>query len=77
MFMFFFSDPILIDTGMSVVKIQWNHTGSVLSVAGSQKTAQQDKDVNVVQFYTPFGEVRKANLFMPVAHVRKLPVTWG
>ena len=31
--------------------------GSVLAVAGSQKVAGQDKDVNVVQFYTPFGEV--------------------
>ena len=41
---------------MQVTKIAWNHTGSVLAVAGSQKAASQDKDVNVVQFYTPFGE---------------------
>lgn len=51
------SDPVLIDTGMQVVQIQWNNTGSALAVAGSQKSAQQDKDINVVQFYTPFGEV--------------------
>ena len=50
-------DPVLIDTGMQVVQIQWNNTGSALAVAGSQKSAQQDKDINVVQFYTPFGEV--------------------
>lgn len=31
--------------------------GSVLAVAGFQKAAAQDKDVNIVQFYTPFGEV--------------------
>ncbi|XP_022083410.1 WD repeat-containing protein 35-like [Acanthaster planci] len=49
-------NPVLIDTGMTVVQIQWNHTGSALAVAGSQKSAQQDKDINVVQFYTPFGE---------------------
>ncbi|XP_066091676.1 WD repeat-containing protein 35 isoform X1 [Saccopteryx bilineata] len=49
-------DPVLIDTDMCVVSIQWNHTGSVLAVAGSQKAATEDKDVNVVQFYTPFGE---------------------
>ncbi|XP_070533961.1 WD repeat-containing protein 35-like isoform X2 [Ptychodera flava] len=49
-------NPVLIDTGMSVVQIQWNQTGSVLAVAGSQKSQQQDKDINVVQFYTPFGE---------------------
>ncbi|XP_063298196.1 WD repeat-containing protein 35 [Pelobates fuscus] len=49
-------NPVLIDTGMCVVGIQWNHCGSVLAVAGSQKAANQDKDVNIVQFYTPFGE---------------------
>ncbi|XP_061207186.1 WD repeat-containing protein 35 isoform X3 [Neopsephotus bourkii] len=49
-------NPVLIDTAMNVVCIQWNHCGSVLAVAGSLKTASQDKDVNIVQFYTPFGE---------------------
>ncbi|KAM6081426.1 WD repeat-containing protein 35 isoform 1-T1 [Chlamydotis macqueenii] len=49
-------NPVLIDTGMNVVCIQWNHCGSVLAVAGSLKAASQDKDVNIVQFYTPFGE---------------------
>ncbi|XP_029451827.1 WD repeat-containing protein 35 isoform X1 [Rhinatrema bivittatum] len=49
-------NPILIDTGMNVVSIQWNHCGSVLAVAGSQKTSSMDKDLNTVQFYTPFGE---------------------
>ncbi|XP_041888832.1 WD repeat-containing protein 35 isoform X2 [Corvus kubaryi] len=49
-------NPILIDTGINVVCIQWNPNGSVLAVAGSLKAASQDKDVNVVQFYTPFGE---------------------
>uniref|UniRef100_A0A2K5JCK1 WD repeat-containing protein 35 n=1 Tax=Colobus angolensis palliatus TaxID=336983 RepID=A0A2K5JCK1_COLAP len=49
-------NPVLIDTSMYVVGIQWNHMGSVLAVAGFQKAATQDKDVNIVQFYTPFGE---------------------
>ncbi|XP_057287733.1 WD repeat-containing protein 35 isoform X3 [Pezoporus wallicus] len=49
-------NPVLIDTAMNVVCIQWNHCGSVLAVAGSLKTTSQDKDVNAVQFYTPFGE---------------------
>ncbi|XP_066559744.1 WD repeat-containing protein 35 isoform X2 [Amia ocellicauda] len=49
-------NPVLIDTGMNVVSIQWNRCGSVLAVAGSQRAVSQDKDVNVVQFYTPFGE---------------------
>ncbi|XP_030776542.1 WD repeat-containing protein 35-like isoform X2 [Rhinopithecus roxellana] len=49
-------NPVLIDTGMYVVGVQWNHIGSVLAVAGFQKAATQDKNVNIVQFYTPFGE---------------------
>lgn len=42
---------------MQVQQIAWNHTGSVLAVAGSQRAMGQDKEVNVVQFYAPFGEV--------------------
>ncbi|XP_037007685.2 WD repeat-containing protein 35 isoform X2 [Artibeus jamaicensis] len=49
-------NPVLIDTNMFVVSIQWNHTGSVLAVAGSQRAAAQEGDANIVQFYTPFGE---------------------
>ena len=44
---------------MSVVNAQWNSVGSVLAIAGAQRSAQGDKDVNVVQFYTPFGEVSR------------------
>ncbi|KAF3844601.1 hypothetical protein F7725_007764 [Dissostichus mawsoni] len=49
-------NPVCIDTLMNVVSIQWNHCGSVLAVAGSLRAANQDKEFNVVQFYTPFGE---------------------
>ncbi|KAL8581320.1 WD repeat-containing protein 35 [Nucella lapillus] len=49
-------NPILIDTGMQVAQIGWNHTGSIFAVAGSQHALGQDKEVNVVQFYTPLGE---------------------
>jgi len=42
---------------MTVVNIQWNNCGAVLAVAGMQRVTGQDKDINVVQFYTPFGEV--------------------
>ncbi|KAG8124302.1 hypothetical protein E2320_019640 [Naja naja] len=34
----------------------WNHCGNVLAIAGVQKIPVQDKDINVVQFYSPFGE---------------------
>ncbi|KAJ7408453.1 WD repeat-containing protein 35 [Willisornis vidua] len=47
-------NPVLIDAGMNVVSIQWNPCGSVLAVAGSLQGTSQD--VNIVQFYTPFGE---------------------
>lgn len=42
---------------MNVVSIQWNHCGSVLAVTGSLRSANMEKEFNVVQFYTPFGEV--------------------
>ena len=65
-YLFFLLDPILIDTGMYVVGIQWNHIGSVLAVAGSQKVVTQDKDINIVQFYTPFGEVNVPQTYLPI-----------
>ena len=42
--------------GMSVSRVQWNHCGSVLAIGGSQRVVNQDKDVNIVQFYTSTGE---------------------
>ncbi|KAL5015359.1 hypothetical protein ScPMuIL_009629 [Solemya velum] len=49
-------NPILIDTGMHISQAAWNHAGTVLAVSGSQKILGQEKDVNVVQFYAPYGE---------------------
>ncbi|KAM9786504.1 WD repeat-containing protein 35 isoform X1 [Syngnathus typhle] len=49
-------NPVCIDTTMNVVSIQWNHCGSVLAVAGSLRALNSDVEINVVQFYTPFGE---------------------
>lgn len=34
-------DPVLIDTSMTVMNIQWNNCGSVLAVAGMQRAAAQ------------------------------------
>ncbi|XP_058691758.1 WD repeat-containing protein 35 isoform X2 [Poecile atricapillus] len=64
-------NPVLMDTGINVVCIQWNPNGSVLAVAGSLKAASQDKDVNVVQFYTPFGEHLRT-LKVPGKHISSL-----
>ena len=48
---------------MQIAQVAWNHTGSILAVSGSQRAIGQDKEVNVVQFYTPFGEVSEAAVF--------------
>nr|XP_009858071.1 WD repeat-containing protein 35 [Ciona intestinalis] len=48
--------PILIDTKMDAIDAKWNDTGSILAIAGSQRSIQQDKDINVVQFFSSFGE---------------------
>lgn len=58
MLLSFSLDPVCIDALMNVVSIQWNHCGSVLAVAGSLRASNLEKEFNIVQFYTPFGEVR-------------------
>ena len=50
------TNPVKIDSGMLVTCIAWNNTGSLLAMGGSQKASGADKDVSVVQFYTPHGE---------------------
>ncbi|XP_034051333.1 WD repeat-containing protein 35 isoform X2 [Thalassophryne amazonica] len=49
-------NPVYIDAQMTVVSIQWNPCGSVLALAGFPRVSNLEKDFNVVQFYTPFGE---------------------
>ena len=54
---FLIPDPVLVDTGMTSVGCQWSHDGSILAVAGTMSVSGgTEKDSNVVQFYTPFGE---------------------
>lgn len=50
--------PVLIDTGMTSLKIRWNPDGSVLAVSGSRPpgSEQAGKEFSMVQFYTPFGD---------------------
>ncbi|MED6241180.1 WD repeat-containing protein 35 [Ataeniobius toweri] len=61
-------NPVYIDTLMNVISIQWNHCGSVLAVAGSLRASNMEKEFNVVQFYTPFGEHLRT-LKVPGKHV--------
>lgn len=64
-------DPILIDTGMHISQAAWNHAGTVLAVSGSQKILGQEKDVNVVQFYAPYGEVIAFDLFLLIFRISR------
>lgn len=48
--------PVLIDTGMTAVCCRWNHKGSVIAVTGVMQLPGDNKDCNVIQFFTPFGE---------------------
>ena len=63
--------PVILNTGMNIVSAKWNHNGSVFALAGSQKLANQDKEINCVQFYNPFGEHLRT-LKVPGKEVRSL-----
>ena len=43
---------------MTTVGCKWSHDGSILAVAGTMTVSGvgTEKDSNVVQFYTPYGE---------------------
>ncbi|XP_049861684.1 WD repeat-containing protein 35 isoform X1 [Schistocerca gregaria] len=49
--------PVLIDTGMAAVCCRWNHNGSIIAVTGIMQLQNEPKDCNVIQFFTPFGEL--------------------
>jgi hypothetical protein len=42
---------------MSIVAIKWNHNGSVLALVGTLIVDGDVKESNVLQLYSPFGEV--------------------
>ena len=52
----FDENPVILSISMTIVSAKWSHKGDVLAIAGSQKSANQEKDVNIVQFYNPFGQ---------------------
>lgn len=64
--------PIIVDTKLQATDCQWNHDGSVLAVCG-MKTFGNDKDSNVVMFYSPFG-VHLRTLRIPGHEISSL--TW-
>lgn len=42
---------------MMIVAIKWNHNGSVLALVGTLVVDGDIKESNVLQLYSPFGEV--------------------
>ncbi len=58
-----FVDPLLIDTQMKKLKLKWNMNGSLLAISGTQSVrtaAGEEKEISVVQIYTPFGKFLKS-----------------
>lgn len=50
-------DPVVFECDMSIVAIKWNHNGSVLALVGSLMIDGDVKESNVLQLYSPYGEV--------------------
>ncbi|XP_060515869.1 WD repeat-containing protein 35 isoform X2 [Cylas formicarius] len=48
------TSPIVVDTKMFAVHCSWNHNGSLLAISGKQFA--EEREVNLVQFYNPFGD---------------------
>ena len=48
------TEPVLVDTGMTTRCVRWSPVGGVLAVAGMDKRTSE----NLVQLYTPLGQVR-------------------
>ncbi|CAH0392141.1 unnamed protein product [Bemisia tabaci] len=49
-------NPIVVETGMRIVFCSWNHNGTILAITGSTVLADEVKESNLVQFFSPFGE---------------------
>jgi len=50
-------NPVLIDTGLVATNLQWNTDGSVLALAGNFGAGGAGRDISMVQFYSPLGQL--------------------
>lgn len=48
---------MVFECDMSIVAIKWNHNGNVLALVGSLVVDGDVKETNVLELYSPFGEV--------------------
>lgn len=46
---------------MHATKCQWNPDGSILAIIGSTVVLGDTKETNIIQFFSPLGEVFNAN----------------
>jgi hypothetical protein len=46
--------------------MKWNHNGSILALAGTQADG---KEVNLLQFYDPYGQVKEHHCTLPNVYV--------
>jgi len=54
--------PVLLDTRMKLTQCRWNSNGTILALAGqhvSQLQGGEMREISMVQFYTPFGQLLK------------------
>ncbi|XP_075212960.1 intraflagellar transport protein Oseg4 [Lycorma delicatula] len=49
--------PVILDTGIHATCCAWNHNGSILAVTGAMVLPGEEKESNIIQFFTPFGEL--------------------
>lgn len=57
---------------MYVTKCRWNHDGSIIAVTGTTVLVGDVKETNIVQFFSPFGQVTNSLLeFTPIDEITK------
>lgn len=55
-----FIDPVIVHMEMETIDCRWNHNGTILAVVGM--LTEGEKEVNVVQFYSSYGEVLQIHI---------------
>lgn len=67
-------EPIIVDTKLQSIKMQWNINGKLLALCGIQtlKNSQgEEKETCVVQLWSPFGQLLKS-LKVPGKKIKSL-----
>lgn len=54
---FTFVAPTIINTHMAITDGKWNHDGSVIAICGRLEETSNAKELNQVEFYSPYGHL--------------------